>query len=265
SPPAPPLQVAAAVSAQLHTLNTNSRYLHPALPAYTAALLDTLNRPNRPNGCDVSGGSGGGGCGDGGGTAAAAGDLELLYLVCSGSEANDLALRIITANHQPPQRPGGANGHHQAHNQPPQPPLHVAVMAGAYHGHTSALLPLSPYKFWGPGGGGREPHVHVIPCPDPYRGENLDGRAAGLAVLAAARRAGGVLAGFFAESILSCGGQVVLPPGYLRDLYGVLQPAGVCCVADEVQCGFGRCGAAFWGFHTQEGALPDIVTMGKPI
>ena len=70
-------------------------------------------------------------------------------MVCSGSEANDLALRIMAAA-----RPGQT---------------HVAVMAGAYHGHTSALIPLSSYKFWGAGGEGPPSHVHIIPCPDTYR------------------------------------------------------------------------------------------------
>ena len=72
-----------------------------------------------------------------------------MYAVCSGSEANDLALRVARAN-----VPGA---------------WHVAVMEGAYHGHTTATLDLSPYKFDGPGGLGKPPHVHVLPCPDVYR------------------------------------------------------------------------------------------------
>lgn len=72
-----------------------------------------------------------------------------MYAVCSGSEANDLALRVARAN------VAGA--------------WHVAVMEGAYHGHTTATLDLSPYKFDGPGGLGKPPHVHVLPCPDVYR------------------------------------------------------------------------------------------------
>lgn len=72
-----------------------------------------------------------------------------MYAVCSGSEANDLALRVARAN-----APGA---------------WHVAVIEGAYHGHTTATLDLSPYKFDGPGGMGKPPHVHVLPCPDVYR------------------------------------------------------------------------------------------------
>ena len=75
--------------------------------------------------------------------------LQVMYAVCSGSEANDLALRVARAN-----RPGA---------------WHVAVVEGAYHGHTTATLDLSPYKFDGPGGMGKPPHVHVLPCPDVLR------------------------------------------------------------------------------------------------
>ena len=70
-------------------------------------------------------------------------------MVCSGSEANDLALRIARAN---------APGHH-----------HIAIVGGAYHGHTTACIDLSPYKYEGPGGEGKADYVHVLPCPDVYR------------------------------------------------------------------------------------------------
>jgi ethanolamine-phosphate phospho-lyase len=74
---------------------------------------------------------------------------QVAYFVNSGSEANDLALRIAHAA-----APGAT---------------HVAIMGGAYHGHTKAVIDLSPYKYEGPGGEGQQPHVHVLPCPDPYR------------------------------------------------------------------------------------------------
>ena len=110
-----------------------------------------------------------------------------------------------------------------------------AVMDGAYHGHTRASLDLSPYKFDGPGGSGRPPYVHVLPCPDPYRGLHLDGRAAAQAAIAEARAAGGRIAAFFSESVLSCGGQVVFPDGYLADVYDEMRQEGAMCVADEVR------------------------------
>ena len=68
--------------------------------------------------------------------------------------------------------------------------------------------PLPPPQFNGPGGAGRPDYVHVLPCPDTYRGLHLDGRAAARGAIAAARAAGGRIAAFFAESIISCGGQV---------------------------------------------------------
>jgi len=71
-------------------------------------------------------------------------------------------------------------------------------------------------------------------------------------------------AGFMAEAILGCGGQVPLPPGYLQTVYPAVRKAGGVCIADEVQIGFGRLGTHFWGFEQQQ-VVPDIVTMGKPI
>jgi 4-aminobutyrate aminotransferase-like enzyme len=69
---------------------------------------------------------------------------------------------------------------------------------------------------------------------------------------------------FICESLLGCGGQIVLPDGYLKEVYHSVRNAGGVCIADEVQVGFGRVGTHFWGFETQ-GVVPDIVTMGKPI
>ncbi len=77
-------------------------------------------------------------------------------------------------------------------------------------------------------------------------------------------RAGGRPGAFIAESVLSCAGQIVLPPGYLDAAYGHVRAAGGVCIADEVQTGFGRVGSRFWAFETQ-GVVPDIVTMGKPM
>lgn len=72
------------------------------------------------------------------------------------------------------------------------------------------------------------------------------------------------MAMFIAEAIPSCGGQMMLPPGYLAQVYAVMQAAGVVCVADEVQTGFGRVGDAFWAYQLH-GVSPDVVTLGKPI
>ena len=72
------------------------------------------------------------------------------------------------------------------------------------------------------------------------------------------------IAAFICESMLSCAGQIILPPNYLSEAYRYVRGAGGVCIADEVQVGFGRVGSHFWGFETQ-GVVPDIVTMGKPI
>jgi 4-aminobutyrate aminotransferase-like enzyme len=105
--------------------------------------------------------------------------------------------------------------------------------------------------------------------PDVYRGAHRDDHAGvryAEAVANAAQDAEGNsgVAAFFCESAVSCGGQIILPPGYLRQAYGTVRAAGGVCVADEVQTGFGRAGTNFWMFESQ-GVVPDIVTLGKPI
>jgi 4-aminobutyrate aminotransferase-like enzyme len=203
-------------------LNTNTRYLHPSILRYAARLAATLPDP-----------------------------LSVCFFVCSGSEANELALRMARA------ATGGRD---------------VIVVDGAYHGNTQTLVDVSPYKHAGPGGSGAPPWVHVVPMPDDYRGlYRRDDPARGArfaahvaSAAARARAAGGKPAAFLCESLLSCGGQIELPPGYLAAAYANAREAGAVCIADEVQVGFGRVGARFWGFETQ-GVVPDIVTMGKPI
>lgn len=224
-------RVAAAASQQLFALNTNSRYLHENLVNFAERLVQLMPSP-----------------------------LQVVYPVVSGSEANDLAWRIACqvasahAAHDQIQSPGNAS----------LDSLHVAVMDYAYHGHSNFCIDISPYKFDGPGGSGRRAHVHVLPCPDPYRGLNMDGRGAARAAIQAAEAAGGRIAAFYAESIISCGGQVILPPGYLRAVYAEMRGHGAVCIADEVQCGFGRVGSHFWAFELQQ-VVPDIVTIGKPM
>jgi 4-aminobutyrate aminotransferase-like enzyme len=101
------------------------------------------------------------------------------------------------------------------------------------------------------------------PYRGPYRGADAGARYAGH-VAQAVRAADGRVAAFVAESLLGCGGQVVLPDGFLAGAYEAVRAAGGVCIADEVQVGFGRVGSHVWGFETQ-GVVPDIVTLGKPI
>ena len=139
----------------------------------------------------------------------------------------------------------------------------IIVLEHAYHGNTTTLVDISPYKFNGPGGRGKKPWVHVAPQPDPHRRD--DARAGAEYARAVAE----ILehakpAAFIAESLPSVGGQVVFPPGYLAEVYKQVRAAGGVCIADEVQVGFGRLGKWFWGFQMQA-VVPDIVVLGKPM
>ncbi len=214
-------RVVRAAHAQMAQLNTNTRYLHERLGEYAARLCATLPPA-----------------------------LDVCYFVCSGSEANELALRLARAH----------TGNH-----------HVVVVNGAYHGNTTTLIDLSPYKHRGRGGMGTPSYVQVATSPDifrgPYRDEKSAGRLYGNDVatcVAAIESEGARPAAFFCESLPSCAGQIVLPQGYLQHAYAAVRGAGGVCVADEVQVGFGRVGSTFWGFESQ-GVVPDIVTMGKPM
>jgi 4-aminobutyrate aminotransferase-like enzyme/Ser/Thr protein kinase RdoA (MazF antagonist) len=214
-------RVARAGARQTSVLNTNTRYLHSSILRYAERLTATLPAP-----------------------------LSVCFFVCSGSEANELALRLARAS------TGGRD---------------VVVLDGAYHGNTQTLVDVSPYKHAGPGGAGAPSWVHAVPMPDDYRGRyRRDDPARAARYAASVREAferactlGGKPSAFLCESLLSCGGQIVLPPGYLAEAYAHARATGALCIADEVQVGFGRVGR-FWGFETQ-GVVPDIVTMGKPI
>ena len=229
-------RVAEAIARQSRVLNTNTRYLHGEIVALAEELLAHFPAP-----------------------------LEVVYLVCSGSEANELALRMARLH-------TGLDG--------------VVCLEGGYHGNTGGLVEISQYKFDGPGGSGASSRVAVAAMPDSYRGRyrrtsatggpdrdshsdaadrELGALYAGEVARAAARLEGGPgVAAFMAEAILSCGGQIEPPAGYLATAYEHIRRAGGVCIADEVQVGFGRVGDAFWGFELQ-GVVPDIVTLGKPM
>ncbi|HSF85600.1 MAG TPA: aminotransferase class III-fold pyridoxal phosphate-dependent enzyme [Acidimicrobiia bacterium] len=206
-------RVVAALTAQARLLNTNSRYPHPERVRYLERLLARF--PDR---------------------------FDTAFLVGSGSEANDLALRIART----------VTGRHR-----------LVVVEGAYHGHTGHLIEASPYKHDGPGGVGPPDHVHVVPIPDPYRfPDRGDGSAVHVAFAAAAAEGGA--AALVAEPILGVAGQVVPPAGWLRRAFAQARDAGALSIADEVQVGMGRIGTHWWAFE-RDGAVPDIVTLGKPL
>ncbi len=236
-------RVVKAGQEQMALLNTNTRYLHDLLVDYAERLVSTLPDP-----------------------------LSVVYFTCSGSEANELALRMART--------------HTGRRD-------VLVVDGAYHGNTSALVDLSPYKFDRAGGEGAPPWVHKVLMPDAYRGafrangaeghepedrvgpeggveylapEDLGPRYAANVrdVLSEMDSAGRPPAAFFCEPLLGCGGQIVLPAGYMEAAFDLVRQSGGVCIADEVQVGFGRVGTHFWAFETQQ-VLPDIVTLGKPM
>ncbi len=177
--------------------------------------------------------------------------LRVCYFTNSASEANELALRL-------------ARAYTNARD--------LIVLEAAYHGNTTTLIDISPYKHAGPGGRGAPDWVHVAPLPDDFRGPyRRDDSEAGpkyaehVAELAEAVRASGRrLCGFIAETCPSVGGQIILPPGYLAEAYRHVREAGGVCIADEVQTGLGRLGTHFWAFEAH-GVVPDIVVMGKPL
>jgi len=215
-------RVVDAAERQMRALNTNTRYLHENLARYAGRITSTLPEP-----------------------------LCVCYFVNSGSEANELALRL-------------ARAHTRRRD--------LIVLDAAYHGNTTTLIDASPYKFNGPGGAGRPPWVHVVPVPDVYRGAyQKDDPQAGVKYADAAARSldemradGAAPCGFIAESCPSVAGQIMLPPGYLAAVYRHVRDAGGVCIADEVQTAYGRLGSHFYGFEQQE-VVPDIVVLGKPI
>jgi len=126
------------------------------------------------------------------------------------------------------------------------------VVDVAYHGNTSTLVDISPYKHDGHGGNGPAPFVAKVPLPDPYRGlYRTDDPQAGAKyaehVAEAIKLAGEgkAVGAFMAEPLLGCGGQIVPPEGYLAAAYAHARAAGAVCIADEVQTGLGRMGTHF--------------------
>lgn len=207
---------------QMGVLNTNTRYLHETVLEYADRLSALLPEP-----------------------------LSVCFFVNSGSEANELALRMARAH-------TGARG--------------VVAIEGGYHGHSQNLIDVSHYKNAGHGGEGAPDWVRFAPLPDDYRGlygrEVMD-RASRYAMhvgeaFGSLSSNGHAAAAFLAESILSCAGQIEPPAGYLEEAYRIARSRGAVCIADEVQIGFGRIGSHMWGFEAAN-VVPDIVTLGKPI
>lgn len=215
--------VVEALARQAAVLNTNTRYLHNTILDYAERLAGYFPKP-----------------------------LSVVYLVCSGSEANELALRMART----------VTGRRST----------IAIEWG-YHGNTNGLVDVSSYKFNRKGGRGQPDYVEIAMLPDPYRGLHKGygaetGKAYARSVAdgidSIKRKTGEGPAAFIAEAISGCGGQVYFPDAYLKTSAGLVRAAGGLVIVDEVQTGFGRVGNHMWAHGTQ-GLIPDIVTLGKPI
>ncbi len=207
--------VVEAIARQAAVLNTHTRYLHEAVLDYAERLLATM-----PS------------------------DLVHMIFTCTGSEANDLAMRIARAC-------TGNDG--------------LIVTRFAYHGVTESIATASPSlgKYIRLGD-----HVRTVPAPDSYRAAPdqlgtafADGVRAAIADLQAR---GMRPAALLVDTVFSSDGIYTDPPGFLREAVEAVRAAGGLFIADEVQPGLGRTGDQFWGFQ-RHGVVPDIVTMGKPM
>lgn len=215
-------RIQAVAADQLKRINSNTRYLHPAQTAFAEKILSKL--PER---------------------------FEMCFFVNSGTEANELALRLARAH-------SGAKG--------------MITPDHGYHGNTTGAIDISAYKFNKPGGVGKADWVELVDVADDYRGRfrrddpNRARKFADLVdpAIATLQQRGHGIAGFIAETFPSVGGQIIPPVGYLAAVYEKIRAAGGVCIADEVQTGLGRLGEHYFGFEHQA-VLPDIVVLGKPI
>ncbi|OBR46311.1 aspartate aminotransferase family protein [Paraburkholderia tropica] len=211
-------KVVEAVHEQMKTLCTHTRYLHPGILEYAEELLPTF-----------------------GGTIGAIGHA---MFTCTGSEANDLALRI--SKHYT-----GKQG--------------VIVTSEAYHGNSDATAAFSPsLGEYSPLG----TWVRQVPAPDSYRMES-EGLGRWLAdrvqdQIDDLERHGDGLAAFVVDSLFTSDGIYSHPVDVLKPVIDVVHKAGGVFIADEVQCGFARTGEKLWGYQRHD-IDPDIITLGKPM
>jgi 4-aminobutyrate aminotransferase-like enzyme len=206
-------RVVEAIARQASQLNTHTRYLHAGILDYSDMLLATFP-----------------------------GELSQVMYACTGSEANDLAVRVAR------QFTGGTG---------------FIVTRLAYHGVTDTIAAMSPslgaHVVLGP-------HVRVVPAPAGMGGAHV-GRdfAAGVAAALDDMAHQGIKpAGLIVDTIFSSDGVFADPPGFLQEAVAAVRRAGGVFIADEVQPGFGRTGDAMWGFQ-RHSLVPDIVTLGKPM
>ena len=213
-------RVVEAVARQTALLATNTRYLHGGIQRYAERLCGLV-----PD------------------------SLSVVFFTPSGSEANELALRL-------------ARQHTSRED--------VCVMDHGYHGHTNAAVAMSPYKFRQPGAPSKPDWVHVTAQPDTYRGPHRGADAGArysadvVAIIDALCERGQAPAAYLSECLPSVGGQHELPLGFLASVYEAVRGAGGVCIADDVQTALWRTGEHCFGFERQE-VVPDILVLGKPL
>lgn len=209
-------RVTEAICRQAGTLNTHTRYLHEGILDYVERLTGTMDAA-----------------------------LSTAILTCTGSEANDIALRMAEAV-------TGARG--------------IIATDATYHGNTALVSQLSRSNV-PEAGFGLDRYVRFVPAPDSYRAPDPEGRAFARAVedrIAEHKAAGHGFAALVICPFFLNEGFPDLPPGWLRPAAEVVRREGGLMICDEVQSGFGRTGGQFWA-HARMGVTPDIVTMGKPM
>jgi len=212
-------KVVEAICSQAATLNTHTRYLHETILEYVERLTATFDK-----------------------------SLSSAIMTCTGSEANDIALRIA-------QSVTGKSG--------------VIATDHTYHGNTMAVAQLSCTN---PPPGGHWPNIRHVPTPDSYRdARTSSGELDATSFTASVEQAIQSLdaAGHGTSALVICPylaneGFPDIPPGWLNDAVAAVRRVGGVVIADEVQPGFGRIGTHFWG-HQYAGFVPEIVTLGKPM
>ena len=206
--------VVEALVRQATTLNTHTRYLHEAILEFAEMLL-ALFPPS----------------------------LDRVMFTCTGSEANDLALRVANAV-------TGGTG--------------IIITENAYHGVTAQLAAISPSLGRGIERGA---HVFTIKSPDTSLSRAALSRAFSADVTAQLeimRERGIRPAALIVDTIFASDGILPGEPGFLADAVNAMRKAGGLFIADEVQAGLGRLGSEFWGF-ARHGIVPDLVSLGKPL
>jgi len=211
-------RVVEAVCKQAKVLNTHTRYLHERVIEYAEKL-----------------------------TAKFPAGLDIAMFACTGTEANELALRLARAS-------TGATG--------------MIVTDNAYHGNSWAIAQITTtYE----SSEKRADNIVTVPAPDSYRGPYAGHPEAAAKYAAHLQSAIDTLHGrglrpaaFIVDTIFSNEGLPTVPAGYLARAVGIVREAGGLFIADEVQPGFGRMGSHFWGFE-KHAVTPDIATMGKPM